>query len=535
MFRSQEQANFSAIVAKHMAEPDAPLLLEGATGLGKTRAYLEAVMQAAQTGKRIAIVLPSHQLIDQLLASTDLAETLRKDIKVIAFRPLKHFENRKSFIDHKQAALDAQVMLCTSASVIIDQRLSGGYNAVLGRDYIIFDEADQLPDAAALQSDCEITKYQFKDLNIQVESAEQAARDVLKKKDLEPELKAAALMLLEAIDEPAWYYKAGLTDDGGAMLFHKMPGRLLKKVANRKVVAFISATLSISETFDDFKRAMGIQHQSKLSTIIEPFRHGKLGFYVSDVMVNTPEWLDVIQKIMSTAKSPILVVTPSHELAKTLSAVITNSTVRSAEETASQAALRMGESKVLIAAGAWAGLDTPIQWASIVVPRLPYDRPVVIEGNHESSFLDIRNTALRRMRQVIGRGLRSPNAECDIYICDSRFNNIETFVPTRFHAAWVDKGFLEGNRREVVLSKIERDPSVRKEALRHFGHQCMSCGFKPKVISQLDVHHLFPLHEGERRTEISDLAVLCANCHRFAHSTEPPLTVEAMKSLDHKC
>jgi hypothetical protein len=196
-------------------------------------------------------------------------------------------------------------------------------------------------------------------------------------------------MILEAIDDSAWYYKAGFTDDGSAMLFHKMPGRLLKKVANRKVVAFISATLSISNSFDDFNRATVIQHQSKLSTIIEPLHHGKLGFYVSDVLVNTSEWLDVIQNIISTASAPILVVTPSHELAKTLGAVIENSTIRGAEETASQAAFRMCESKVLIAAGAWAGLDTPIPWASIVIPRVPHDRPVVIEGNHESSFLDI--------------------------------------------------------------------------------------------------------------------------------------------------
>jgi predicted HNH restriction endonuclease len=139
------------------------------------------------------------------------------------------------------------------------------------------------------------------------------------------------------------------------------------------------------------------------------------------------------------------------------------------------------------------------------------------------------------MRQVIGRGLRSPEAECDIYICDDRFKNIESFVPTRFRTAWVHKGFLEGSRREVLLSKIERDASVRKEALKQFGHQCMSCVFKPKVISQLDVHHLFPLHEGASRTEFNHLAVLCANCHRFAHSIEPPLTVQAMKSFDPKC
>ena len=85
---------------------------------------------------------------------------------------------------------------------------------------------------------------------------------------------------------------------------------------------------------------------------------------------------------------------------------------------------------------------------------------------------------------------------------------------------------------ELVLSKIERDPSVRKEALKRYGNECMCCGFHPKVISQLDVHHLFPLSEGgERLTSISDLAVLCANCHRLAHSTAPPLSIEAMKAL----
>jgi Rad3-related DNA helicase len=532
MFRTQEQSNFSAIVAKHMADPDAPLLLEGATGLGKTRAYLKAVMDAARNGKRIAIALPSHQLIDQLLSSNDLAAVQNQEVQVLAFRPAKYFDSRSEFNTQKQSAMDASVMLCTSASVIIDQRLNGLYNGAVGRDYIIFDEADQLPDAAALQSDCEITQHQLKELDIKIETAEQAAKDVLRKKEIEPEVKAAALMLLEAIDEPAWYYKAGITDEGEVKLFHKMPGRLLKKVANRPTVAFISATLSIADKFDDFKRAMGIQEESMLSTILEPANHGDLKFHVSEEQVNTPEWSELIQTTISKAKAPILLVTPSHELAEVLGAVTPSSTVRIAGETASQAASRMGSNRVLIVAGAWAGLDTPIQWASIVVPRIPYDRPVVLDGHHESSFLDTRNKALRRMRQVIGRGLRSPDAQCEIYILDGRYKNIEAFVPKRFRPEWTGKEFLEGGRREVVLSKIERDPSVRVKALKHFGHECMSCGFKPKVVSQLDVHHLFPLRDGgERLTGIEDLAVLCANCHRLAHSTNPPLTVEAMKLL----
>jgi len=88
MFRSTEQKHFSDLVAKHIADKDAPLLLEGGTGLGKTRAYLAAL---AGREEAVAIVLPTHQLIDQLLASTDLAAT---GLTVEAFRPARMFETR---------------------------------------------------------------------------------------------------------------------------------------------------------------------------------------------------------------------------------------------------------------------------------------------------------------------------------------------------------------------------------------------------------------------------------------------------------
>ncbi len=533
VFRSPEQANFHKIIASHIAKHDAPLLLEGTTGIGKTRAYLSAVMAAA-SGKKIAIALPSHQLIDQLLASTDLAATKQNGVRVAAFRPRRWFETISEYQTQKGLALDAEVMVCTSASVIIDQRLRGEYNGVTLRDYILFDEADQLPDAAALQSDCEITGKQLKELGIVAKNAQQAANAVLKKKGIEAEVKAAALMILEAIEEPAWFHQAGVTDDGGIMLYHKLPGRLLKRIANRSEVAFVSATLSISDRFDDFKRALGIQKQSDLSEIVEPSNHGKVAFQVANVEVNTPEWLDLNKKTIEKAalSGRVLVATPSNELAATLGALIPGAIVRTAETTA-QAAARIGDSNVLIAAGAWAGLDTPIQWDSIVIPRIPYERPIVLDGHIESSFLDTRNTAVRRLRQVIGRGLRNAQAVCKVHILDSRYKNVESFVPRRFRAAWQEKVFLEGGRRpEFTLSKLERDPAVRKKALQHYGLKCMACDFVPKVASQLDVHHLNPLAQGgERLTSIADVAVLCANCHRLAHSTTQPIPVATLRSL----
>ena len=181
-----------------------------------------------------------------------------------------------------------------------------------------------LPDAAALQSDCEITAAQLKDLGIVADTAPQAAAAVLKKKDVEQEVKAAALMILEAIEEPAWYHQAGRTDEGGIMLYHKMPGRLLKRIANRADVAFVSATLSVNGKLDDFKRTLGIEKQSDLSAMIEPAIHGQVQFQVSDIEVNTPEWLALTKNVVEQAatKGKVLVATPSNALAITLGEMI---------------------------------------------------------------------------------------------------------------------------------------------------------------------------------------------------------------------
>ena len=67
---------------------------------------------------------------------------------------------------HKADAAEARVIICTSASVMLDQMLRGGYNTSTQRDVIIFDEADQLPQAAALRSDTTITASEQRHLGL---------------------------------------------------------------------------------------------------------------------------------------------------------------------------------------------------------------------------------------------------------------------------------------------------------------------------------------------------------------------------------
>ncbi len=90
----------------------------------------------------------------------------------------------------------------------------------------------------------------------------------------------------------------------------------------------------------------------------------------------------------------------------------------------------------------------------------------------------------------------------------------------------------ERNRRIVALAKAH--------ALQLGRLRCEACGFDfertyGSVGSEfIEAHHKIPLssvHPGHGgKTEISDLALLCANCHRMVHLTSPWLTARQLKS-----
>ena len=505
MFRSPEQQHFHDVLLKHLHRPDAPLLLEGGVGLGKTRAYLAALVQ---TGHRVALVLPTHQLIDQLLASADMAAIA---LPVAVFRPARMFEARADYLAQRQVARDARGLICTAASVVIDQRLKGEYNGAMARDVIVFDEADQLPDMTALQSDCVIDAALLQGQPLQV-ALERIS--TTRSHTVEAEQKAAARVMLEILTEPVGYASVGLDGDGNARLHHRLPGRLLKKVSNRASTVFISATLSHNGKFDNFRHAMGLDATSNLSTSIEPERHGTLDFVLHAHEVETDEWFAATVQCIQSAPHPTLVVTPSHDLTERLQAAVG------------------AQADLLIRAGAWAGLDTPTRWRTVVIPRVPFGAPVVVDGEAVTSYLDAKVTASRRMRQAIGRGIRTPDAVCTVVVLDARAAKLGSFVPDRFAASWSARQvFEEGTRQELVLSAAERDPGLRKAALRHYGTACQLAGCTVNQAHLLDVHHLQPVSEGTRRTTLNDVTVLCANHHRQAHfemKTTQTLTMEAV-------
>ena len=89
----------------------------------------------------------------------------------------------------------------------------------------------------------------------------------------------------------------------------------------------------------------------------------------------------------------------------------------------------------------------------------------------------------------------------------------------------------------------ERDPKLRRKKIadaRGRGRPiaCEACGFDfgraygPRGQDYIECHHRTPLHiTGETNTRLSDLALICSNCHRMVHRTRPWLTVEALHDL----
>ena len=99
----------------------------------------------------------------------------------------------------------------------------------------------------------------------------------------------------------------------------------------------------------------------------------------------------------------------------------------------------------------------------------------------------------------------------------------------------------EGREKLVTHKKRERNSRLvsakKADAIARNGTLiCEACDFEfVEFYGELgkgygEVHHRRQIKEGERHTSLNDLAILCANCHRMIHRTEPMMKVEKFRS-----
>lgn len=96
------------------------------------------------------------------------------------------------------------------------------------------------------------------------------------------------------------------------------------------------------------------------------------------------------------------------------------------------------------------------------------------------------------------------------------------------------QNFGNEKKRRKWTKAIERSSEAREIALQKYGFKCECCGvsYKDHVrAAMFEVHHKVPYAEDfeERPLNVSDLAVLCANCHRMIHRMPDLADIKALK------
>jgi 5-methylcytosine-specific restriction enzyme A len=103
-----------------------------------------------------------------------------------------------------------------------------------------------------------------------------------------------------------------------------------------------------------------------------------------------------------------------------------------------------------------------------------------------------------------------------------------------------DGGVVEGRLllRWHRTRERKRGAEKKRAVLRDTGRlACEVCDFDfAAAYGELgagfaECHHKLPLTAGVRRTQLADLAIVCANCHRMLHRRSPWLTVEELRGV----
>ena len=100
------------------------------------------------------------------------------------------------------------------------------------------------------------------------------------------------------------------------------------------------------------------------------------------------------------------------------------------------------------------------------------------------------------------------------------------------------EGLEEGEMKQSVVNRYERDPVLRRECIRIQGCYCHICGFDFKKFygdagdGFIEVHHIVPLGVRKAKHHVDpskDLIPLCSNCHSIIHRSG--YSVDQLRSM----
>ncbi len=104
----------------------------------------------------------------------------------------------------------------------------------------------------------------------------------------------------------------------------------------------------------------------------------------------------------------------------------------------------------------------------------------------------------------------------------------------------LDSPQAEGAARKILTTKYERSPINRALCLAAKGYSCSVCGMNFQQTygelgrEYIHVHHAVPVSKmGENYLvdPLKELFPVCPNCHAMLHRTDPPMSIEELRTL----
>lgn len=100
------------------------------------------------------------------------------------------------------------------------------------------------------------------------------------------------------------------------------------------------------------------------------------------------------------------------------------------------------------------------------------------------------------------------------------------------------KLFLEGTKKDSLVTRYERNPGARHACLAYYGCTCVCCNFnfedKYGELGRgfIHIHHeveISTIGEEYEIDPINDLKPVCPNCHAMIHKRKPAYTINEIK------
>lgn len=125
--------------------------------------------------------------------------------------------------------------------------------------------------------------------------------------------------------------------------------------------------------------------------------------------------------------------------------------------------------------------------------------------------------------------------------------NYKAAEPLEPYTADEEEEFAEGRILTRIHKERERSASAVKRKKERVQAEtgrlaCEACGFDfhevygPLGHGFAECHHTVPVSELEKgqRTRLSELAIVCANCHRMLHRSRPLMSVPDLREILHR-